>query len=346
MKKIWIDITNTPEANFFEDFIIEWGKKYEVIVTARSLSNTLELLDKNGIQYHVVGSHYGKKKIAKIFGFFKRCSELYSFLKSKNIDIAFSHSSFYSPYVAKKLNIPCIYANDNEFANGNYVGFIFAQYILFPEALKKWTQGRFFEKKVTFFPGVKEGIYLRNVYYEKTIKRPPTIYFRPEPWNAEYHEFISGAFDSMLADLSKEFKIIIMPRDKAQTEHYKKLSLKHTNLLVPSKVQTVDKIAEDCDVFLGAGGSMTREFAFMGIPTVSMYPDKTLEVDQYLIDHGVLASEKDSSKIDADFIYSLIDKREQSDEVYKSLQEKGKQTRGLINSLIENTLLKNAEHTS
>ena len=340
MKKIWIDITNTPEANFFEDFIIEWKKKYEVIVTARDLSNTLELLDKNKIEYHIVGSHYGKNKLAKILGFFKRCGELQTFLKSKNIDIAFSHSSFYSPYIAKKLHIPCIYANDNEFARGNYVAFALSEHILLPEALKEWTKGRFFEKRVTFFPGVKEGIYLKKVYYDKTIKKPPVIYFRPEPWNAEYHEFISGAFDSMLADLSKKFKIIIMPRDKAQTEHYKKLSLKHTNLLVPSEVRTVDKIAEDCDVFLGAGGSMTREFAFMGIPTVSMYPDKTLEVDQYLIDRGVLTSEKDSSKIDADFIYSLIDKREQSADVYKSLQDKGKQTRNLINGLIANILLR------
>jgi len=150
LKTIWIDITNTPEANFFEDFISEWEKEYEVIVTARPLSNTLDLLDKNNIKYDVVGSHYGKNKLAKLFGFIKRCNELTDFLKSRNVDIAFSHSSFYSPYAAKKLKVPCIYANDNEFAKGNYVAFLFAKYVLFPEALKGWVKGRFFEKKLFF----------------------------------------------------------------------------------------------------------------------------------------------------------------------------------------------------
>jgi len=165
-----------------------------------------------------------------------------------------------------------------------------------------------------------------------------TIYFRPEPWNAEYHDYDSSAFDKMLVELSNECKIIIMPRDQGQTSHYTELSKDNSNLLVPSEVKTIDKIAEDCDVFLGAGGSMTREFAFMGIPTVSMYPDTALEVDKYLIDAGVLVSEKNPENIDMKFINGLIEKREVSGDIYQSLQEKGKKTRDLIHNLIADTL--------
>jgi predicted glycosyltransferase len=160
--KIWIDISNAPHVNFFKDFIDEWKEKYEVVVTTRHLSNTIDLLDQHNIEYDIVGSHYGKNKFAKIMGFFKRCNELHNYLKQRNIDIAISQSSFYSPYVANKLKIPSIYTNDNEFAKGNYIGFLLASDVLLPEALKEWAKGRFFENKVSFYPGVKEGIYIKK----------------------------------------------------------------------------------------------------------------------------------------------------------------------------------------
>lgn len=334
--KIWIDISNAPHVNFFKKFITEWKNKYEVVVTTRPLSNTIDLLEKNNIDYHIVGSHYGKNKLAKLFGFFKRSKELYHFLKSQKIDIAISQSSFYSPYVAKKLKIPVIYTNDNEYAKGNYVAFLLASHILLPEALKEWTKGRFFEKRVSFYPGVKESIYIQEIVKKRKNEKQTTIYFRPEPWHAQYHEFSADTFDKMLIGLAQENKIVILPRDKNQTNHFKNLSINHLNIVVPSNVQTVDEISEDCDIFLGAGGSMTREFAVMGIPTVSMYQDDLLEVDKYLIEHGVLISEKDPSKIDLLYINNLKRINDLSSKAYDKMLEKGQETRNLINQMIDN----------
>lgn len=333
--KIWIDISNAPHVNFFKEFIDEWQKRYEVVVTTRPLSNTIDLLEENNIDYHIVGSHYGKKKLAKLVGFFKRSNELYRFLKSQQVDISISQSSFYSPYVANKLNIPCIYTNDNEFAKGNYVGFLLASHVLLPEALKKWTEGRFFEKRVSFYPGVKEGIYIKQKSKKVNTKKQTTIYFRPEPWHAQYHEFSADTFDKMLTCLAQENKIFILPRDQKQTEHFKNLSNKHRNIVVPSQVHTVDKISENCDIFLGAGGSMTREFAVMGIPTVSMYQDDLLEVDKYLIECGELISEKDPSKIDLYFINKLKKTNDLVVKPYSDILDKGKEARNLINKMIE-----------
>lgn len=42
-------------------------------------------------------------------------------------------------------------------------------------------------------------------------------------------------------------------------------------------------IAPDCDLFIGAGGTMTREMAVLGIPTISVYQDELLDVDRYLL---------------------------------------------------------------
>jgi predicted glycosyltransferase len=45
-------------------------------------------------------------------------------------------------------------------------------------------------------------------------------------------------------------------------------------------------IAPDCDLFVGAGGTMTREMAVLGIPTVSVYQDELLDVDRHLLELG------------------------------------------------------------
>jgi uncharacterized protein len=48
------------------------------------------------------------------------------------------------------------------------------------------------------------------------------------------------------------------------------------------------EIIADCDLFIGAGGTMTREAAVLGIPTISIYQDDLLDVDRYLIEKGFM----------------------------------------------------------
>jgi len=340
---IWIDVTNAPHVNFFKKFIDEWqANRYEVIVTARPLSNTIELLEKNNISYHCIGSHYGKNKFSKVYGFLKRSNELYSFLKKKQIAVAISQSSFYSPYVAGRLKIPCIYTNDNEFAKGNYIAFVFAQKILLPEALRQWTQNRFFSKKVTFYPGVKEGIYI-NPAQENPFNGQKVIYFRPEPWHAQYHHFEAETFDNMLINLAEEYQIVILPRDHEQKAHFQKLSSNFKNLTIPESVETVENISRKCSVFLGAGGSMTREFALMGVPTVSMYQGILLEVDKYLIQNRLLISQTDPQKITNNFIANLISAEKELSQAHKNIYLKGKEARDLIHRFIEKEVSKGVQ---
>ncbi len=95
-----------------------------MVITCRPLANTIDLLDMEGLDYDVVGKHYGRNRIAKAFGFLVRVIQLASFLWRQKPDVSISHSSFYSPVVSKILGVPCAYLNDNEHARGNVVSFI------------------------------------------------------------------------------------------------------------------------------------------------------------------------------------------------------------------------------
>jgi predicted glycosyltransferase len=66
---------------------------------------------------------------------------------------------------------------------------------------------------------------------------------------------------------------------------------KFSRITVPNEPIDFDEIIKDCNLFIGAGGSMTREAAILGIPTISVYQDTLLKVDEYLIENKMMLHE-------------------------------------------------------
>ena len=133
---IWIDLTNSPHVNFFLPFIKKWEKEgHQIILTARDLANTIQLIEQYEWSFSEIGGHAGKRKVKKLLYFPKRVFLLWKFLRKKKVDVGISHSSFYSPVVCRFLRVPSIYLNDNEHANGNYLAFKFASINMLPEFL-------------------------------------------------------------------------------------------------------------------------------------------------------------------------------------------------------------------
>ncbi len=291
--KIWFDLSNSPHINLFHPIIDELKSRHEIIITCRPLANTVEMLDLVGLEYTVVGKHYGKKLLAKVYGYPIRVFQLFRFLKEKKPDVAISQSSFHSPLVARLLGIPSIYMNDNEHATGNIPSFIFATKILVPEFLTQELVSRQFGKasKVIRYPGVKEGLYLSaNIFKRKKQNQArQKIYIRPEPWVAQYYKGDLNFMDPLVLALQSKFDIIILPRGGDQAEHY--LQEKFSGVAVQVKPLSLGDIVFDCDLFIGAGGTMTREIALLGIPTISVYQDDLLKVDEFMIQKGLMKYE-------------------------------------------------------
>jgi predicted glycosyltransferase len=292
---IWFDLSNSPHINLFYELIRDLESLgHGVIITCRPLANTIDLLDQKGMKYTVIGEHYGKNFYKKLFGYPIRVYQLRSFLRKHKIQLAVSQSSFHSPIVAKLLGIPSIYTNDNEHALGNVPSFIFASKIFLPEnssASKAIKQGASI-KKITKYPGIKEGIYLWRLgetisqNRKKRTKGKIKIYVRPEPLTAQYYKGGLNFLDDTLIRLQDRYSITVLPRDKVQFSYYKQA--KFSSIHVPDKPLQFTEIAEDCSLFLGAGGSMTRELAILGIPTISIYQDSLLDVDKFLIQKNLM----------------------------------------------------------
>ena len=219
---------------------------------------------------------------------------------------------------------------------GNKAGFYFATSVMIPENLpienvvKKGAS----RSRVSHYPGVKEGIYLwkKGERIHKSREGRDTskvkIYVRPEPLTAQYYKGGLNFLDDTLEKLQHLVTVIVLPRDKTQAAHYKQE--KFSSLVVPDKPLEFDQIAEDCTLFIGAGGSMTRELAILGTPTISVYQDELLEVDKFLLEKGAMLHQPDitSDKV-MEFLRSLEDKKPDLE-----LMQKGRDAYQLLKSNI------------
>ena len=332
--KIWIDLTNSPQVNFFKPFILKWKSRHiELIITTRDLANTIDLIEQNNWKYEEIGGHAGKNKLRKVLYFPRRILLLRNYLKDLKPDIGISHISFYSPLVCKLLRIPSIYLNDNEHAKGNYFAFRYASICLLPEYLKEISYKNKWSKKYTisFYPGIKEGIYLsqyKNLNKSSSKKYKKNIYIRPEPLTAEYYSGGNYFIDELIKGLKDDYNIVLLPRNAQQVNHYKKMKI--NGMIIVDKPLQLEDIRQDCDLFIGAGGSMTREIAYFGIPTISVYQGELLEVDKYLINNNMMHYRKALKKDEVDKIMY-----QSGNDINSELYQKGLDAFNMINSLID-----------
>jgi predicted glycosyltransferase len=108
------------------------------------------------------------------------------------------------------------------------------------------------------------------------------VYIRPEPWTAQYYKGSRNFLDNLLLGIKDHVDVVLLPRGKEQGVHYQDPVF--AGVRVVTTALDIADIAPDCDLFIGAGGTMTREMAVLGIPTISVYQDELLDVDRYLLD--------------------------------------------------------------
>lgn len=333
--KIWFDLTNSPHVNFFRQMIEELKEEgHEVVITCRPLANTIDLLDLHKMDYFVVGKHYGKSSFKKAMGFFVRVWQLRKFLKLAKVDVGISQSSFYSPIAGFLAGVPTIYTNDNEHAAGNKISFLFAKRIFIPEFIPKENVINLFVKKknVIQYLGVKEGIYLWKKYkgFKLDNSKLNKVYIRTEPQLAQYYTGKLNFMDTVILGLKDKYQVVVLPRTAEQAEYY--CTNEFNGVVVCKKPIPFDEIAKDCLLFIGAGGTMTREMAVIGIPTISVYQDALLDVDKYLIKEGIMMHDTNltSEKVE------VVLKDVKSKEANPVLLEKGEKAYNMIKNQLVN----------
>ncbi len=309
---IWVDLTNSPHALFFEDFI----KNHDCVVTAREFGPLTKLLDGKGVEYTVVGRHGGGDPKKKLVESVKRTQELVEFIGDYNVDVAVSKHSVELPRVAFGLKIPCIHVLDNEFAeHQNRLTLPLASSIIVPEALDETRimgQGAR-KEQIRKFRGVCEYVHVKNFSADDKDAdlglNGDYVIIRPAPYMASYFGSETAAQDVIDAVNDLGMEAVVLPRGEGEFK----------NAVVLENVNSL-KLIYNAKALLSGGGTMNRESALLGTPTISFYSEDLLGVDKFLIENGLMSHATSVEEI-TKILAKVTDKKAEFREKAKTAME-------------------------
>lgn len=290
---IWIDFTNSPHVHYFSQLINKFEREdIDYFITFRKFKNLEHIVKLYDyvIDPILVGNH-GRTLEEKLINSAKRIIELTKIVLKNKPKVAITKHSVELPRVAFGLNIPSILVVDNEHANAqNRLTLPIVNNIISPigtdrDLLKSQGGNDFLT-----FEGTCEvanvNSRLNNILpLDNNIintlglnKDLPLIVMRSCP-NSSYCNGKRDILPEIIKNLNKSIdcNIVVFPRSEKQREIYSSLGA-----IIPGIIDTISLLYY-ADAMVGAGGTMNREAAVIGVPTVSCYPERMLGVDRYLI---------------------------------------------------------------
>jgi uncharacterized protein len=298
--RVWMDLANSPHPLLFAPL----SRRLEaagnvVLVTARDHAQTVALTRARFDHFDLVDGESPRGPVAKALSLVRRALALRRWAQRHRPDVAVSHNSYAQIVAARSLGIPAVTAMDFERQPANHLAFRLATLVVLPEALPAAVVRRqgARPRKVRRYPGLKEALYLGDfdpdpgVLAKLGIQRSDgisVIVARTPPSRALYHRFHNPLFTQALEAIARQpnARCVVLPRHPEQRQALERLAL--PNCVVPEGAIDARSLMYDADLVLGGGGTMTREAALMGVPTLSAFAGRRPAVDRWLEDREAL----------------------------------------------------------
>ena len=293
--RIWVDMTNSPHVPFFRPLLALLEERgHEVHVSARDFAQTLELLDRFGIEHTAIGRHRGGGLLAKAGGLFSRSLVLARWARRRRFDVALGHGSNDVSVAAALLRVPSATAFDYEFAVVQHnVNCRLARAVVVPEAIPAERLDRYGARgKVRAYPGLKEEYYLADFEPSEQVldelgldREAPLAVIRTPPDVSLYHRFENDLFAQVLERLrGDETQAVVLPRTAKQRAEL----AQRGGFVVPERVVDAQSLVAYADAVISAGGTMNREAVALGTPVYTTFEGRLGAVDEGLLRQGRL----------------------------------------------------------
>jgi uncharacterized protein len=296
--KVWIDLSNSPHPLLFTPIRIAFEEGgHTVVMTSRDNAQTLELARQRWPDVKPIGTQSPRGRTAKTRALGSRAHDLYRWAKAVQPDVALSHNSYAQIVSARVARIPVVTAMDYEYQPANHIAFRLADRVIlpksFPESLARKQGAR--SQKVIHYSGLKEEIYAADFEPDRralslaginNAERRILVIARAPPVGALYHRFENDLFSDVLQVLGRrqDMWCVVLARHSGQRDAIRALEL--PGLLVPDHAVDARSLMYFSDLVVGAGGTMTREAAVLGIPTATVYQGRRAAVELELEQQG------------------------------------------------------------
>ncbi len=226
--------------------------------------------------------------------------ELRRWARGARPDVALSHNSYAQIVAARSAGVRAVTAMDFEFQPSNHLAFRAANTVLLPEAVPLQTVRRqgAGRGKVQRYPGLKEHIQLADFTPNSAVLDAlgvadgvpggPLVVFRTPPSRAIYHAQENSLFVPLLEHICAVpgVRCVVLARHPEQREQIAALGL--DGVTMPEHAIDSRSLMYEADAVIGAGGTMTREAALLGVPTHSLFAGRRPAVDLWLEREGLL----------------------------------------------------------
>src|SRR6187399_1180091 len=307
--RVWVDMTASAHPLVFRPLIaLLRAQAHEVEITARDYAQTLQLIERQGLEAEVIGHHGGRSRVGKARQMTSRLGALRRWARGREFDLALAHGSHELTLTARRLGIPSGTTHDYEFATLQHqLGMRAATRVVVPESIPPDRLERFGVRppKLQRYPGLKEEYYLADfepdpgVLEQLGVDRSRVlVVLRPPPDVSLYHRHSNPLFPQTLDFLGAhpEVQAVVLPRTEEQREFVRGLDL--PSMIVPDRAVDAQSLIALADVVVSAGGTMNREAAALGVPVYTTYGGRLGGVDEELIREGRLKPLTDPRALD------------------------------------------------
>src|SRR5215469_9985548 len=296
---IWIDIENSPHVPFFLPIIEELrAQGVQLVLTARDMYQTCELLEFFQLRCKVIGGHHGKSKLAKALYNCVRALELVPTVLTRRPHMAVSHGSRAQLLACELFRIPTLMMHDYEYSTKT--GFIEPDWIMVPETIDSQLMSRRSER-VLKYSGLKEDVYVPRFKPNPSIVNELglddsriNVTVRPPAQDSHYHtEETERLFHGTMnyLEMKEKVRILMLPRNVKQAQ---RLEREYAPLISAGRMIVPEGPVDGLnamwfsDLVISAGGTMNREAAAIGVPVYSIFRGKIGAVDKQLATEGRL----------------------------------------------------------
>jgi predicted glycosyltransferase len=292
--KIWFDMTASAHPLVFRPIIERLrAAGHDVTVTARDYAQTLQLLDRLGIEHEVIGSHGGASRVKKLAALGSRTMKMRGVGKRGRFDLAVAHGSNDLALAAKSLRIPAVNTFDYEFAIQQHnIGCRLARRVMVPDAIPPERLARFGvgPDKLVQYEGLKEEYYLSDFEPDPAVldelgvdRERILVVLRPPPDVSLYHRKSNPLFPQVLRELGNREDVhgVVVPRVDAQRDFVRSMNL--PSLIVPERAVDAQSLIALADLVVSAGGTMNREAVALGTPVYTTFGGRLGGVDEQLL---------------------------------------------------------------
>ncbi len=277
--KIWYDACTGKQVRYAVAIAQRLRKKgHEFIFTTREHPDTISLSKILGEKPIVIGKYNPLTYNSRLQESARRIIEFAKLFKHNKPDIAIAHQSVELCRTAFGLGIPIILTADTPYAYAvNKLTIPFAHTVVVSEALPRKFTKEYCAKKTVFFKGVDEVAWIKDFKPAKiTGLKKPLIVIRQIEAKAVYAQDKKDLSKNIAKKLGEIGAVHLIKRYNKQGETFsnKEDFLDSANLVA------------NADLVVSYGGTIAREAALQGVPSVAISDMAKTYVNRYVAQKG------------------------------------------------------------